>query len=145
MKTGRQISDVPYMELWVTTDDEIVACWESEDLEQFLATAFELTAQDEQPDWDKVLREHNCTVLNRGDVVTVIGITEDSDPIEGEFHGYEFEFQDSSYAILNIDVQDPEGENIIYAIKSDLTTVRITPGADMWVILEFLEANTTEN
>ena len=145
VKTGSPISDVPYMELWVTTGGEVVACWLSDDLEQFLATASDLAKQDEQPNWNKVLWDHDCTVLDQGNVVTVLGLTEDWDIVEGEFNGYGFEFEGESYIVLNIDVQEPKNQNIQYAIKSNLNMVRITPGSDMWVIDEFLDANSIEN
>ena len=92
-----------------------------------------------------VLWDHDCTLLNRGDVVTVLGLTEEGDPVEGAFNGYELEFEGASYVVLNIDVQERDNQNIQYAIKSNLDTVRITPGADMWVIGEFLEANAIAN
>lgn len=133
-----------FMRVRVHTTNEIVACWEEDDLEKFFNHSLKLVRDDPnaQISWPPLLADFKCALLRTGDEAIMLGVGADGHEIEGFADIGEFDLDKDTYIILKVEVIPTPNENEIMFIRTGGEMVRISGKGTMWVILKYLEKYT---
>ena len=144
MKSGQTMQEDAYAQMRVFRDDEIVACWELENIENFLMSVSEKNQKGESISWSDLLVNHKCALVGGGAVITLVGISKEGEPLEGKFEAHPLEFGDVTYTVIKVIIEPDEDEATEYYIGNSGEMRQISASGDMWVIGEFLDDATIE-
>ena len=104
-----------YLKLLAFSGDELIACDESEYLENILKAILDKYQAEETIQWSYLLADHKCAFVQYNSTITIVGLTPNGEQLE-EYEAYEYELGDNSYVFVKAYIErdeDLSGEGVI--------------------------------
>ena len=126
-----------YLKLLVYSGDELIACDESEYLENILKAIFDKYEAEQTIQWSYLLADHKCAFVQYNSIITIIGLKPGGEQLE-EYEAYEYELDDNSYVFVKAHIERDEdlpGEGVITPSGNYHV---ITASGDAWIVGDFV-------
>ena len=132
--------DANLLKLYVHAGDELVVCKESENLENIVSDAIDKYDAEESFNWLDLLRKHKCRFVQQGSVITIIGLTADSEQLD-DYEAYVWETHDMTFVNVSAKIERDESYANEFNINADGIglTVYAEGDATWWLVSDFLE------
>ena len=128
------------LKLYVYAGDELIACKESNNLENIIADIIDKYAAEENFSWYDLLSKHKCRFVQQGSILTIIGLTAEGGQLD-DFEAYEWEIEDMSFVIVSAKIERDEDYPNEFSINADGIgfTVYAEGDATWWLVSDFFD------
>ena len=135
----KQDEESNLLKLYVFAGDELIACKESDNLENIISDVIDKYSAEEKFDWYDLLYKHKCKFVQQGSILTVIGLTADGDQLE-DYEAYEWESGSTSFLNVRANIErDEDYAQEMSILAGGVALTVYANGNAWWLVSDFLD------